>query len=253
MGRYSQKLYISYSTFYVIGTLLSMQVPFVGFQPTFTSEHMAAMGIFGLIQLICFTEILRSHINNEQFKTLSQALVGIIFVAAVGALVVLTYSQKVAPWTGRFYSLWDTGYAKKYIPIIASVSEHQPTPWTSYFFDLQMLIFIFPAGIYFCFKILRNEHVFVIIYALTASYFSGVMVRLILTLTPIVCICAGLGVSYLLDTFLSFEATPDIFAEPSILYHVIVADEKIEPAVEKPASPTTLKKKKIVAAGTQPP
>jgi dolichyl-diphosphooligosaccharide--protein glycosyltransferase len=25
---------------------------------------------------------------------------------------VLTFSGWIAPWTGRFYSLWDTGYAK---------------------------------------------------------------------------------------------------------------------------------------------
>jgi dolichyl-diphosphooligosaccharide--protein glycosyltransferase len=46
MGRFSHKIYISYSTWYVIGTLASMQVPFVGFLPVRTSEHMAALGEF---------------------------------------------------------------------------------------------------------------------------------------------------------------------------------------------------------------
>jgi dolichyl-diphosphooligosaccharide---protein glycosyltransferase len=44
MGRYSSRLYVAYSSFYVIGTLASMQVPFIGFQPVQTSEHMAALG-----------------------------------------------------------------------------------------------------------------------------------------------------------------------------------------------------------------
>jgi dolichyl-diphosphooligosaccharide--protein glycosyltransferase len=44
MGRFSHKIYISYSSWYVIGTLASMQVPFVGFLPVRTSEHMAALG-----------------------------------------------------------------------------------------------------------------------------------------------------------------------------------------------------------------
>lgn len=34
----------AYSTFYIVGLILSMQVPFVGFQPIRTSEHMAAAG-----------------------------------------------------------------------------------------------------------------------------------------------------------------------------------------------------------------
>jgi dolichyl-diphosphooligosaccharide--protein glycosyltransferase len=45
MGRFSGRLYVSYCTFYILGTLASMQIPFVGFQPTHTSEHMAALGM----------------------------------------------------------------------------------------------------------------------------------------------------------------------------------------------------------------
>ena len=45
MGRYSNRLYVAYSSWYAIGTLASMQVPFVGFQPVSTSEHMGALGM----------------------------------------------------------------------------------------------------------------------------------------------------------------------------------------------------------------
>lgn len=44
MGRFTSRLYVAYSSWYAIGTLASMQVPFVGFQPVKTSEHMAALG-----------------------------------------------------------------------------------------------------------------------------------------------------------------------------------------------------------------
>ena len=39
-GRYSHKVYVAYSTVYALGTILSMQISFVGFQPVQTSEHM---------------------------------------------------------------------------------------------------------------------------------------------------------------------------------------------------------------------
>ena len=133
----------------------------------------------------------------------------VIFLVSLGGLVLLTVSGTIAPWTGRFYSLWDTGYAKIHIPIIASVSEHQPTAWPSYFFDLNMLIWLFPAGVYLCFTNLRDEHVFVVIYAVLASYFSGVMVRLMLTLTPVVCVAAALALSKILDVFLLIESPVD--------------------------------------------
>jgi dolichyl-diphosphooligosaccharide---protein glycosyltransferase len=117
----------------------------------------------------------------------------------------LTFAGVIAPWSGRFYSLWDTGYAKIHIPIIASVSEHQPTAWPAFFFDLNMLMWLFPAGVYLCFQTLQDEHVFIIIYAVLASYFAGVMVRLMLTLTPIVCVAAAMALSRILDVYLSWD------------------------------------------------
>ena len=141
-----------------------------------------------------------------------------LFVFGSLSLVILTASGVIAPWSGRFYSLWDTGYAKIHIPIIASVSEHQPTAWPAFFFDLNMLIWLFPAGAYICFQKLRDEHVFVVVYAITASYFAGVMVRLMLTLTPIVCISAAIAVSKMLDTFMSLKSPnpDDYYAEEEI-------------------------------------
>ncbi|KAF9301754.1 oligosaccharyl transferase stt3 subunit, partial [Linnemannia elongata] len=163
---------------------------------------MAALGVFGLLQLYAFAELVRGYIPPKQFRTLLKGGVAAVAVIASFGLTILSFSGVIAPFTGRFYSLYDTGYAKIHIPIIASVSEHQPTAWTSFFFDLQMLIFLFPAGVYLCFKELKDEHVFIILYSVFASYFAGVMVRLMLTLTPVVCVSAAIAYSTLLDTYL---------------------------------------------------
>jgi dolichyl-diphosphooligosaccharide---protein glycosyltransferase len=68
--------------------------------------------------------------------------------------------------------------------------------------DLQLLVFLFPAGVVMCFTKLRDEHIFVILYSVVASYFAGVMVRLMLTLTPVVCVAAAIAFSSLLDTYI---------------------------------------------------
>lgn len=154
------------------------------------------------MQLVGFAEYIRHQLPSKQFQTLLRAMVLVVFGLAFGGLVLLTVSGVVAPWSGRFYSLWDTGYAKIHIPIIASVSEHQPTAWPAFFFDLNMLIWLFPAGVYMCFRNLKDEQVFIVIYAVLASYFAGVMVRLMLTLTPIVCVAAAMALSQILDQFL---------------------------------------------------
>lgn len=117
--------------------------------------------------------------------------------------------------------------------------------------DLQFLIFIFPAGVVLCFRELRDEHVFVIIYALVASYFAGVMVRLMLTLTPVVCVAAAIAFSSLLDTYVD----P---VEPAAPEDVAPSTEADSAAAASPASgsslgtdaaaPATSKKAKKAAA-----
>jgi dolichyl-diphosphooligosaccharide--protein glycosyltransferase len=46
MGRFSPRIYVGYCTWYALGTLASMQIPFVGFLPVRSSEHMSALGTF---------------------------------------------------------------------------------------------------------------------------------------------------------------------------------------------------------------
>ena len=125
---------------------------------------MAAIGVFGLIQIYCFfkfalAKLPANSMSNVNARTslifdlvynwLTRGLFITILGAAPVALFFLTYFGFVAPFSGRFYSLYDTGtvmssmpdhpcnkltgYAKIHIPIIASVSEHQPTGWTSFF------------------------------------------------------------------------------------------------------------------------
>jgi dolichyl-diphosphooligosaccharide--protein glycosyltransferase len=165
-------------------------------------------GIFGFIQLIGFIQYVRSAITGKQFQTFLVTILVAAFGISLAGLVGLTSMGYIAPWGGRFYSLWDTSYAKIHIPIIASVSEHQPTAWPAFFFDLNFLIWLFPAGVFLCFQELRDEHVFVVVYALFGSYFAGVMVRLMLTLTPIVCVAAAMAASQILDNFL-LAKTPE--------------------------------------------
>ncbi|KAL4063249.1 glycosyltransferase family 66 protein [Scleroderma citrinum] len=246
MGRFTSRLYVAYSSWYAIGTLASMQVPFVGFQPVRTSEHMAALGVFGLLQIVAFAQLVRAHVSSKQFQNLLFA--SVVSAGMLGFIVIvgLTYKGWIAPWTGRFYSLWDTGYAKKYIPIIASVSEHQPTAWPSFFMDLHFLIWLFPAGVVMCFRTLRDEHIFVIIYSVMASYFAGVMVRLMLALTPVVCVTSAVALSSLLDIYLdpvepevreSTEASAPVTSPPST--NVAVTPKKVKKAKEKGAITTS--------------
>uniref|UniRef100_A0AAY4E9Q9 Dolichyl-diphosphooligosaccharide--protein glycosyltransferase subunit STT3B n=1 Tax=Denticeps clupeoides TaxID=299321 RepID=A0AAY4E9Q9_9TELE len=192
MQRFSRRLYIAYSTFYIVGLVLSMQIPFVGFQPIRTSEHMAAAGVFALLQAYAFLQYLKDRLTRQEFQTLFFLGVSLAAGVVFFTVIYLTY-------TGEPYHHL---YAKIHIPIIASVSEHQPTTWVSFFFDLHILVCTFPAGLWFCIKNINDERVFVALYAISAVYFAGVMVRLMLTLTPVVCMLSAIAFSNVFEHYL---------------------------------------------------
>ncbi|RVW32852.1 Dolichyl-diphosphooligosaccharide--protein glycosyltransferase subunit STT3B [Vitis vinifera] len=196
-GRYSMRLYVAYNCMYILGMLLAMQIRFVGFQHVQSGEHMAAMGVFFLMQVSNFPYIHMHKIVHYMVSIMDNVLRSTIFAVGVGAIAlgVGTASGYISPWTGRFYSLLDPTYAKDHIPIIASVSEHQPTAWSSFMFDFHILLFLFPAGLYFCFKRLSDATIFIVMYGLTSMYFAGVMVRLILVATPAMCLISAIAVS----------------------------------------------------------
>ena len=100
---------------------------------------MAAVGVFALLQAVAVLKYLQNYLTKSEFKTVfffaGTAAAGLVFLAVVG----LTWAGVIAPWSGRFYSLWDTGYAKIHIPIIGTYINYS---WT-----LKIFLGIFSANI----------------------------------------------------------------------------------------------------------
>ncbi|KAI3922890.1 hypothetical protein MKW98_007021 [Papaver atlanticum] len=207
-GRFSMRSYIAYNCMYVLGSLLAMQIQFVGFQHVQSGEHMAAMGVFFLMQVVYFLGWVKHLLSDTK---LFQFFLRFTVTCSIGvgalALGAGMASGYISPWTGRFYSLLDPTYAKDFIPIIASVSEHQPTAWSSFMFDFHILLILFPAGLYFCFKKLSDTTIFIVMYGLTSMYFASVMVRLILVATPAMCLISAIAVSATIKNLTSLIRT----------------------------------------------
>ncbi|THG11990.1 hypothetical protein TEA_018215 [Camellia sinensis var. sinensis] len=249
-GRYSPRLYIAYAPLVVLGTLLAALVPVVGFNAVMTSEHFASflkrvynehngvstsiLGyepsfigrmvlVFIIIHVVALVYYIKGILSPSMFKVAVTLVVSVGLVvcgAVIAVLVALVASSPTKGWSGRSLSLLDPTYASKYIPIIASVSEHQPPTWPSYFMDINVLAFLVPAGIIFgiahrtswsssagpwqaCFLPLSDASSFVVLYIVTSVYFSGVMVRLMLVLAPAACILSGIALSEAFNVFTS--------------------------------------------------
>ena len=200
IGRTDIKIYTSYTVFYVIGSLLCMQVPFVSFGALKSSEHFLSHGVFILINLLMFIQFIKSNLSEDLYNRLLNLC---MFAVAVGfglTFLLLTFKGYIQ-FGSRIMTLLDPTYASKYIPIVASVSEHQPTTWSAFFFDLQGLLVFGPLGLYYCFLDPTNAKLFVAIFGVCSVYFSCVMVRLLLLSSPALCLLSGVGISELLHFF----------------------------------------------------
>ncbi|EKE39560.1 hypothetical protein ENUP19_0160G0009 [Entamoeba nuttalli] len=194
-GFYNKKIYSCYSIYYIFATILSMQVPFINYVPIRSSEHIGAMGVFGICQLIELYSLIHKLLGQKKtVKLIKKVLMGSVIIGIIMVLILIKKGY-ISAWSGRFYALFDPTFAKKNIPLIVSVSEHQPANWASYFFDLHCLILIAPAGLYYCFKKFDFNMLFLIIYSVSVFYFSCVMSRLVLILAPAICLLSGIALA----------------------------------------------------------
>lgn len=196
--RVSVRLYIAYAPWVILGALAAANIPVIGFNAVLMSEHMASFFVFGLLHAALAIQYIQ-HMLPPRAYSAAKRLVITVGGAALALVLALVVSYVAASptfgWTGRSLSLLDPTYASKYIPIIASVSEHQPPTWSSYFTDLHIASLLAPAGLLLCFRPLTDASLFLLLYGVTAVYFSGVMVRLMLVLAPAACCLAGLALS----------------------------------------------------------
>jgi asparagine N-glycosylation enzyme membrane subunit Stt3 len=65
--------------------------------------------------------------------------------------------------------------------------------------DLHVLIVLVPVGLWYCVTKSSEGKVFIVAYVITAVYFTGVMVRLMLVLAPAACVISSVAVSEVLS------------------------------------------------------
>merc|ERR1711998_145849 len=129
---------------------MAMTVPFVGFNVIKQAECAASHGVFILLQVYAIISFLFSIIDAKTMQKILQFLAVLVVGGVACALISLQLLGKVQ-WSGRSLTLLDPTHASKFIPIIASVSEHQPTTWANYVMDLHILPFLAPLGLFLCF------------------------------------------------------------------------------------------------------
>lgn len=65
--QFNMRIYVAYSIFYTLGSILAMQITFVNFAVIRSSEHLVSHCVFILMQIFVLVEYVRNNLQAEQF------------------------------------------------------------------------------------------------------------------------------------------------------------------------------------------
>jgi dolichyl-diphosphooligosaccharide--protein glycosyltransferase len=244
IGRFSTKLYRSYTAFYIVGTFLAMQVPVVGWAPFKSLEQLGPCAVFLGFQLLqyCEWQKRKKNLSTKQTWILRVQVFAVVGVALLAVVGLLRYKGYFGPMSARIRGLF-VKHTKTGNPLVDSVAEHQPAQASAYAQYLgARVVQLIPYG--FALVALRYFHdssSFLLVYAITTYFFSLKMVRLILLTAPIASVLVGLFIGRVYG-FLTYNILGFV---PSV-FHLMAIDDngKAEEAVSKPAKEVTASKKK---------
>jgi Oligosaccharyl transferase STT3 subunit len=127
-----ENIYTAYTSFYIVGTFLAMQVPVVGWTPLKSLEQLGPLGVFVGFQGLQLMKVLErkySHVNKWKIRG-AVALAGI-----VASLPVIAYLYSIGffgPISSRVRGLF-VKHTKTGNPLVDSVAEHQAASAQAYF------------------------------------------------------------------------------------------------------------------------
>ena len=218
LGRYSTKLYRAYTSFYIVGTCLALQVPVVGMTPLKSLEQLAPCALFCFFQLWEFCEHMKRK-KNLSFVDAWKFRIQIFGAAALIGAVVLYFlvpTGYFGPISSRVRGLF-VKHTKTGNPLVDSVAEHQPASTEAYYQYLDVLCYVAPVGLglvllfYF-----TDSSSFLVVYAGAAYFFSHKMIRLVLLTAPIASVCTGIALGRAAGWIVKsiIMLTPETYDEP---------------------------------------
>jgi dolichyl-diphosphooligosaccharide--protein glycosyltransferase len=224
MGHYSKRLLSSFLITLSLGLFIGNLIPRNGFANLTSFTTLAPIGVAGL--LILYEVWLRVGTYREATASalapyMKPILLGLI-TPVVGIVSYLLYAgtneMTITPYTSNPIVTLGSKFLTVVNPftrlderILASVAEHLPSPWGSFYNALLVLIFFFPLGMYFLFKRGRDEDWLMVIYGLFSVYFAGSMIRLNLILGPGVAVLAAVASYSILAPYAKVVTQQSVF------------------------------------------
>jgi len=193
LGMSSRRTIVAYGLTVLVGFLIAFQVPKLGFRYVKNYDFLASVGA---LILLAVYELLSGFLSRKTRLLVVAALIA----SLVGGYFYASSQGWLPPIKGKWISAINP-FVRPEMPLIESVAEHQRTTWFAFFNQLGMLIPLQLLGMYFAFKELDHRRLLAIVYGVSALYFAGSMIRLLLILGPAASILGGYGAAKLIRPF----------------------------------------------------
>ena len=224
IGRYSRRLLSTYVITIALGLFIGGLAPRNGFAGLTDFATLAPIGIGGLLALYeVWTRIARyreatASTLSPYMKPITIGLiapiagvVGYLFYVGSTQLTITPYNSNPILRIGVKFLTVINPFTRLDQRILASVAEHLPSPWGSFYNTLLVLIFFFPLGMYFLFNRGRDEDWLMLLYGVTSVYFAGSMIRLTLILAPGVAVLSAVAAYNILSPFAKVITQKSVF------------------------------------------
>ena len=194
------KLIKAYTITIVTALSIGFLIPRVIANQFFNIDVMIPVLMIGFLIVVGIIQNLSQSLSEKTFK---QVLIIGALTIFVLLIILVTVFLSLGIFTNIATKFWAVIFpgGRDAIPIIASVSEHQPMTWAEIFMNLHIMTFLIPLGLYYCLKKPTDINILIVVWGITTIYFTGSMVRLALLLSPAAALISAIAIDKLLYTY----------------------------------------------------
>lgn len=204
-NKYNANVLIAYAG--VMGTGLLVSALYIKFSHNQLISDLETGAIFlFLILLVIFHFIYSKKKENPKvydaiINFLKWGIIPIVLILAV----IIWVAPEIIPFGfgSKFVSILSP-LMRDSIALVASVAEHIPSPWSSFYYNTLVPLMLIPLGVYFSFKRASIADILLVILTLTLFYFTGSMIRIILIFAPAAALMGAYGLVNVLEIFGGF-------------------------------------------------
>ena len=197
LKRYSTRLFMSYTTTFVVSLLIAITVPKLGVNFLTEPTVLAVLAMFLILCIFEFSSRIKNSKNKMLFVFGFLALIVIFFVVLSSLGLIGSLADKFIAVINPGARVGETSIQQ----LVQSVQEHRPATWGSFYYDLGIGVLFIPVGLYFALQNPTNRNIFLAIFGITAIYFAGSVVRLTLLMAPVVSILWALALVQVVKPF----------------------------------------------------